>query len=262
MDPSALVGLCALLARGEAQGPLPGSPACPAARVSAPASHSASPSANLAALMGAPIARDAIARVAYAEAGNQGDSGLAGVVYTILNRLQDGRWGASVDSVLNARSQFEPVMRAGGDWRRLAAVSPAAQARVDTILNLALGGRLPDLTNGARYFQNPVVVARRAAAGSVSASLVDFGGSKPSAAIGAHRFYAQAGRGGRPPTVAGAGRGMDSLQRRAEGVFVGENRASEVTGGTSAIRAVASEPGDPARALFVTAAGRIRADHP
>ena len=34
-----------------------------------------------------PQCRDAIARVAYAEAGNQGDSGLAGVVYTILNRL-------------------------------------------------------------------------------------------------------------------------------------------------------------------------------
>ena len=44
-----------------------------------------------------------------------------GVVYTILNRLQDGRWGGSIDAVLNARSQFEPVMRGG---RRLA--QPAA----------------------------------------------------------------------------------------------------------------------------------------
>ena len=80
-----------------------------------------------------------IARVSFAEAGNQGDSGLAAVVYTILNRLADGRWGDTVDAVLNARDQFEPVLRAGGDWRRLAPVSPAQQARIDTIINLALG---------------------------------------------------------------------------------------------------------------------------
>ena len=58
-------------------------------------------------------------------------------------------------------------MRAGGDWRNLPAVSAAAQARVDTILNLALEGRLPDLTGGARFFQNPAIVASRARAGSV-----------------------------------------------------------------------------------------------
>ena len=46
--------------------------------------------------------RDAIARVAYAEAGNQGDSGLAGVVYTILNRLVDGSFGDGLDRVLDA----------------------------------------------------------------------------------------------------------------------------------------------------------------
>ena len=62
------------------------------------------------------------------------------VVYAILNRLADGRWGASVDAVLNARSQFEPVMTAGGDWRRLPPVSAAQQAHVDAILNLILDG--------------------------------------------------------------------------------------------------------------------------
>jgi len=77
-------------------------------------------------------------------------------------------------------------MRAGGDWRNLPAVSAAAQARVDTILNLALEGRLPDLTGGARFFQNPAIVASRARAGSVPAGLVNFGGATPSAVIGAH----------------------------------------------------------------------------
>ena len=140
--------------------------------------------------------REAIARVAYAEAANQGDSGLAGVVYTIINRLADGRWGGSVEAVVNARRQFEPVMRAGGSWRSLPTVSEARQARIDTIINLALEGRLPDPTNGARFFQNPQIVAGRAARGEVSAGLVNFGGAPPSAVIGAHSFYVEAGREG------------------------------------------------------------------
>ena len=45
---------------------------------------------------------EAIARVSFAEAANQGDSGLAAVIYTIVNRLVDGRWGSTVDGVLNA----------------------------------------------------------------------------------------------------------------------------------------------------------------
>lgn len=146
--------------------------------------------ARLRSLVDAPGARDAIARVTWAEAAGQGDSGLAGVVYTILNRLAAGRWGASIDQVVNARAQFEPVLRAGGDWRALPAVRPAERARIDTILNLALEGRLPDLTGGALFFQNPKIVAARAAAGTVSPRLVHFGGAAPSVVIGDHAFYA------------------------------------------------------------------------
>lgn len=143
----------------------------------------------------APLAREAVARVAYAEAAGQGDSGLAGVVYTILNRVASGGWGASIAQVVNARSQFEPVMRAGGDWRALPPATPAQRARIDTILNLVLDGRLPDLTGGALYFQNPRIVAARAAAGAVAPTLVHFGGSAPSAVIGDHAFYARVGAG-------------------------------------------------------------------
>jgi hypothetical protein len=133
--------------------------------------------------------RDGIARVAYAEAGNQGDSGLAGVVYTILNRLVDGSFGDRLDEVLDAPHQFEPVMRAGGRWTALASRSTVEQAHIDTILNLALDGRLPDPTNGARFFQNPAIVASRASAGTVRPGLVNFGGQKPVAVIRDHAFY-------------------------------------------------------------------------
>lgn len=122
------------------------------ALLAAPASAEP-PLAGLRGQVDAPAARDAIARVAYAEAAGQGDTGLAGVVFTILNRLASGGWGSTVEAVVNARAQFEPVMRAGGDWRALRPASPAERARIDTILNLALEGRLPDPTGGARYFQ-------------------------------------------------------------------------------------------------------------
>lgn len=136
-----------------------------------------------------PVARDAIARVAYAEAANQGDTGLAGVVYTVLNRLMDGSFGGDLTAVLNAPHEFEPVARVGG-WQRLPPRSAVEQARIDTILNLALDGRLPDPTNGARFFQNPAVVAARAESGTVPPDRINFGGQAPLAVIKDHAFYA------------------------------------------------------------------------
>jgi hypothetical protein len=265
MDPSALAGLCLLLARGEAVQSLPPGVVCPPGASSVATPPSTVVGSELKAQVASAEARNAIARVTFAEAGNQGDSGLAAVVYTILNRLQDGRWGASVDSVLNARSQFEPVMRAGGDWRRLPPVSAAAQARVDTILNLALEGRLPDLTNGARFFQNPTIVQSRARAGQVSASLVNFGGAAPTVIIGAHSFYADPGRGGRTPVGTDVARSR-ALARDDLVLFVGDNRASQTDD------AIASDPqdaaplngvaGDPSQAMFVGRDGRISAAQP
>jgi hypothetical protein len=220
--------------------------------------------ANLRATVSTPGVRDAIARVTYAEAANQGDSGLAAVVYTILNRLQDGRWGSTVDAVLNAPAQFEPVMKVGGDWRGLPAVSAAAQARIDTILNLALDGRLPDLTKGARYFQNPTIVADRARAGQVSPALVNFGGAAPSAVIGAHRFYTAPGRGG------GSGGGVlrPSHMAAEATLFVGQNRASPASEAPSDPAATnpqsprMSAAGDPGQALFVSRQGAVTAARP
>ncbi|MCV5580468.1 cell wall hydrolase, partial [Escherichia coli] len=67
--------------------------------------------------------RDAIARVAIAEAANQGDSGLAGVVYTIINRRLSGQFGQTVTDVVNSPKQFEPVTKVGGDWKKLPSVT-------------------------------------------------------------------------------------------------------------------------------------------
>ena len=225
MGPAVFVGLCAILAQGAVHSPPPAEVSGPKSVASADPAD-AIPSDWLRARLAAEGAREAIARVAYAEAGNQGDSGLAAVVYTILNRLKDGRWGASVDAVLNAKGQFEPVIRAGGDWRRLPQVSKAEQARTDTVLNLALDGRLPDLTLGARYFQNPSIVAARASAGQVPARLVNFGGQAPAVTIGAHSFYAERASGSLSKTT----------QHRPPEIFVGPVHA-ESAGGSPISRA-------------------------
>ena len=188
MDLFAILATCAALSGAAPQPETPISPAdCEAA--------AADYQANLQSVELSSDDRDAIARVAFAEAANQGDSGLAGVVYTIINRLISGQWGNTVTAVVNAPHQFEPVHSAGG-WRKLPALSPTQQTRVDTIINLAMEGRLPDLTNGALFFQNPDVVAQREAAGKVSEGLTHFGGSTPSAVIQDHTFYASINNGG------------------------------------------------------------------
>jgi len=272
MDPAALAGLCLLLARGQSAHPLPAGvncppPAPPSAVMAPPLTRS-----GLAPLVAGPDAREAITRAAFAEAGNQGDSGLAAVVYTILNRVQDGRWGATVEAVVNARGQFEPVMRVGGDWRRLPASTVAQRARIETILNLALEGRLPDLTNGARFFQNPKIVADRATRGEVSEGLVNFGGTGPSAVIGAHSFYVDVrsagGRGTRSGKPSSTPRGSSSAaawQSAGGAIFVGDNRAAQdpsavsspapEAAGQGAMRA--TKVADPGRSIFVDGPGLV-----
>ncbi len=145
--------------------------------------------------------REAIGRVAFAEAGNQAEEGLAGVIYTILNRLRAGTWGATAQAVVNAPGQFEPVTNAGGQWQNLPPLSPGQKVEADTILDLILQHRLPDPTHGALYFQNPVIVAQRAADGTVSPRLVNFGGEAPIAVIRDHSFYATFSGSGGPQSV-------------------------------------------------------------
>jgi len=132
--------------------------------------------------------RDAIARVAYAEAANQGDGGIAAVVYTIINRLISNQFGDSITDIINAPHQFEPAHKAGG-WQHLPKHTQEQQARVDTIINLALAGHLPDVTKGALFFQNPKIVRQREKQGRVSAGLTDFGNSKRTTVIKDHAFY-------------------------------------------------------------------------
>lgn len=195
MDALTLAALCSLIGRHDAAPTaVPTGTDCATVLASA-----ASNAAAAKRLVAEPVDREAIARVAWAEAANQGDAGLAAVVYTIINRLGSGRFGASIDAVLNAPRQFEPVSRAGGDWRALRTLPLTARVRLDAIIDAALAGTLPDSTGGAIYFQNAAIVAQRERAGQVSRGLTNFGGQRPIAVIGDHSFYAdsRAGQGPR-----------------------------------------------------------------
>ena len=145
--------------------------------------------ADRAALILSPDDREALGRVAYAEAGSQREEGLAAVTHAVLNRLASGQFGATVQGVLDAPGQFEPVTRAGGNWRYLPPLTASQRLVFGTILDLILQGRLPDLTAGSTYFQNAAVVAQRAEAGQVSPNLVNFGGQTPAAIVRDHSFF-------------------------------------------------------------------------
>ncbi|MCG5241400.1 cell wall hydrolase [Azospirillum doebereinerae] len=127
--------------------------------------------------------REALTRIALAEAGNQGADGQTGVVYTVLNRTRHPGWGGSVSDVVNAKSQFEPVGRAGGDWRNLPAGTSQQRAEVGRLIDEISGGMRPDPTGGATYFLNRKISAGRG---------TDFGAGKEqfkAAEIGDHTFY-------------------------------------------------------------------------
>lgn len=148
--------------------------------------------------------REAITRVSYAEAANQGTAGLAGVVYTILNRLISQDFGGTISDILNSPHQFEPVHRAGG-WQNLPPATDAQKAQINTIINLVLDGHLPDLTKGALFFQNPKIVKLREAKGTVSKGLTHFGGAQPSIVIKDHAFY---------PTIRNGHRAIKKTHKR------------------------------------------------
>ena len=75
---------------------------------------------------------------------------------------------------LNARGQFEPVI-ARVEWRLaqlVARIGRSRMARIDTIINLTLDGRLPDPTNGAKVL--PKSFHRRSAGTHLGSTIACF----------------------------------------------------------------------------------------
>ena len=130
---------------------------------------------------------EAIGRTAYAESGSF--LGRLAVIETILNRLHDGSFGGSVQGIINAPWQFEPVMRAGGSWRNLPPLSDVQRRDLREMLWVHEQGTLT-IAKGATFFQNERIVSDRAARGAVRKELVGFNGMQKVAEWhDGHSFY-------------------------------------------------------------------------
>ncbi len=131
---------------------------------------------------------DAISKITYAEAANQGSVGITAVTFVILNRLISQQFGDSVEQIIDAKNQFEPATKVNG-WKNLPDPPSSHKKEILTILKLIQSGDLQDSTKGSLYFQNPLVVASREQQGKASPGLTRFGNSKPSKVIKDHEFY-------------------------------------------------------------------------
>ena len=171
--------------------------------------------------IGAPITlsaadEDAICRVAIAEAAREPLAGRAAVIEVILNRVERG-FAGDVQGVVSQRAAFEPVLRAGDDWRALPAPTAAQWTECTTILALHNGGYLLDPSGGGDHFQNPQTVAQREKAGTVRPGTTNFGGMPVRAVVGHHTFYAS-GRVADAPRDGKAVSGRPVGEQRVESV--------------------------------------------
>ena len=129
-----------------------------------------------------------------AEAGGEGDQGMAAVTHVIRNRANAA--GGDVGAVIRQPRQFEGYENPRSGSRR-SQQDPAVRARAEQIVRGVLAGETPDPTGGADHFH----------ADYVSPS---WAGEMPrTAQIGGHTFY-QAG------TFPGAGRGRQQQEARQE----------------------------------------------
>ena len=132
--------------------------------------------------------KDALIRIIEAEASNQGDIGQVYVLFVVLNRTIHKDFPNKVQTVINERNQFEPATKAKG-WLNLKPVIGEKAAKIQTMINLAISGTMPDPTGGALYFQNIKTVAKREEKGTVHKGLAGFNGSTPKVTINDHTFY-------------------------------------------------------------------------
>jgi hypothetical protein len=106
----------------------------------------------------APDPVDYMARTMVREAGDQGEEGLSAVGHVIKNRLNTGRWGKDISSVVTAPDQFTPwnedLRGTKADPRLVDPNSPIYQ-KAYGLAKGVLSGDIKDPTGGALNFYNP-----------------------------------------------------------------------------------------------------------
>lgn len=147
--------------------------------------------------------RDLLIRTVIGEAAREPEEGQAAVAHTVLNRVNSGRFGGDIPSVLFAPRQFEP-------WntrrQELMAISPESPEyrRAAQIVDGVLAGQIPDPTQGATHFQNPDIVRQRNNANGMR-WFQDMVNNGSAVRIGQHVFGSPDSQPGQIAQVASAG---------------------------------------------------------
>jgi hypothetical protein len=140
-----------------------------------------------------PIDKDMMVRAVLGEAANQSDLGKAAVAHVILNRVRSPKFaGDTPTDVILQKNQFEPF-NPGPTRARIMAIKPSdpAYQRAARIVDAVASGA-PDPTGGATNFAN-VQTVRDRNGGSVG-NHTWINPANATATIGAHTFFAPAGR--------------------------------------------------------------------
>lgn len=99
---------------------------------------------------------DILARTAWAEArGEPNTQGMQAVMNVVMNRVKAGSWyGENVVDVCKKPKQFSCWNKSDPNYKKLLAVteSDTQFRRAKQLAELAIDGRLPDLTDGATHY--------------------------------------------------------------------------------------------------------------
>lgn len=137
--------------------------------------------------------RDLLIRTVIGEANQEPELGKAGVAHVVLNRLNSGKFGQSMQDVLFAPKQFEPWNTRRNE---LLSIDPNSSAYRNAagVVDQVLGGQLADPTKGALNFANVGTVQDR---GNTSAMrwINDMMSNGSSVKIGNHTFGTPGGSG-------------------------------------------------------------------
>ena len=132
---------------------------------------------------------DAVTRTMLGEAANQGDDGLAAVAHVIVNRLEKGGYGKTLNDVARAPKQFSAWNSKGLGGNNLVNISaddPRYQ-RARAIAEEVLNGRRADNTGGAvNYFAPAGMTGKN---GTVKGEPKWASQMSYTTTIGGHKFY-------------------------------------------------------------------------
>jgi hypothetical protein len=135
-----------------------------------------------------PMDRDALARMMLGEAGGEGDTGMTAAGAVALNRLRQGKYGATLADVIHAPHQFS-----GFDTKT--PVDAPAYQHAAQLAGALIGGQAQDPTGGAVNFLNPELTQQLT--GHIPTWAQGPGGQR----IGHHVFF---GGTGQPAQIAAA----------------------------------------------------------